>query len=94
MKEFDLDVFEALVSRVIVGEYENGEDSEFKPYTLTFLLKSNYDNIGRPLVEECDNPVLLEFDSKQKYNSFDMGDQLRIEKKINNTIRVKVKFDI
>ena len=94
LKEFDLDVFEALVSRVIVGEYENGEDSEFKPYTLTFLLKSNYDNIGRPLVEECDNPVLLEFDSKQKYNSFDMGDQLRIEKKINNTIRVKVKFDI
>lgn len=94
LKEFDLDVFEALVSRVIVGEYEN---EEFKPYTLTFLLKSNYDNIGRPRIAECDNPVLLEFDSKQKYNSFDLSnkfDQLRIEKKVNNTIRVKVKFDI
>lgn len=41
-----------------------------------------YDNIGRPLVEECDNPVLLEFDSKQRYNSFDLGDQLRIEKRL------------
>lgn len=91
LEEFDLDVFEALVSRVIVGEYEN---DEFKPYTLTFLLKTNYDNIGKPKIEDCRNPVLFEFESKQRYMSFDMGSRLKLEKSVNNFIRVKVKFDV
>lgn len=67
------------------------EDGEAKPHNITFLLKTNYDDIGKPKLEECDNPILLEFDSKQKHTSFDMGSSLKLEK---NIIRVKVKFDV
>lgn len=91
LKEFDIDVFEALISRVIIGEIENDEE---KPHTIIFLLKSNYDNIGKPKTENCDNPVILEFDSKQRYSSFDLSDKLRLEKTVKNSIRVKVKFDV
>lgn len=91
LKEFDIDIFEALISRVIIGEIENEEK---KPYTITFLLKSNYDNIGKPKIENCENPILLEFDSNQKYASFDLSNSLRLEKNLKNSIRVKVKFDV
>ena len=91
LKEFDVDIFEALVSRIIVGEMVDGEP---RPYTITFLLKTNYDKKKKKKIEECDNPILLEFDSKQRYTSFSMGSSLKLEKKVKNSIRVKVKFDV
>ena len=65
----------------------------------TFRIKQKLDlktlnETMNKIVEMNDNPILLEFDSKQRYNSFDIGNSLKLEKNVKNTIRVKVKFDV
>lgn len=91
LKNFDESIFEALVSRVIIG---NDDENGINPYAITFLLKSNYDNIGKPRNEICNNPVLMEFISFQTFASFEIGKNFSLEKTFNDKIKVKVKFDI
>jgi len=91
LKEFDPNLFESLISRVIVGEEIDGV---VYPYTITFLCKNNYENLGKPEIKAGDKPLIMEFISFQSFFSYDGEKDVNLRKKQNEEVRVKVRFDI
>lgn len=91
LKEFDSNLFESLISRVIIGEEIDGVSY---PYTITFLCKNNYENLGKPEIKTGDKPLIMEFISFQNFFSYEGAKDVDLRKKQNEEVRVKVRFDI
>ena len=94
---FDKDVFEALIYKVIIGEKD--KDGNCNPYVIRFIIKngtednfqSRNDGIMNTLLEE-DN-LILDFESFQKFVSFNKQENGNLRKKLETKVRVKVEMN-
>lgn len=94
---FDKDVFEALIYKVIIGEKD--KDGNCNPYVIRFIIKngtednfqSRNDGIMNTLLEE-DN-LILDFESFQKFVSFNKQENGNLRKNLETKVRVKVEMN-
>jgi len=94
---FDKDVFEALIYKVIIGEKD--KDGNCNPYVIRFIIKngtednfkSRDDGIINTLLEE-DN-LILDFESFQKFVSFNKQENGSLRKNLETKVRVKVEMN-
>ena len=98
MEQFDKDVFDALVYKVIIGEKtKNGND----PYAIKFIFKSGFETYNAEedieLIETklktaiaMEESTILDFVSSQSFTRFEKNDDGSLSKNIQNNIHVKV----
>ncbi len=97
LKEFDSDIFNALVDFIIVGETK---DNEYNPYTIKIVLKNNKKQLSKNddwiknIKEDNIGLNVLEFFSKTNFTSFERNDSGYLEKKNIKNVHVMVKCDI
>ena len=85
LKEFDEDLFKTVIKYVIIGE---DDDS----YTMRFIIKNG--NEISSFDEDADKLTILEFESKQKYYSFEPNEK-GFKNKVQRTgIKVRVEMEI
>lgn len=106
MKEFDKEVFDALIDYVIIGGYNEAGVGE--KYMLRFICKNTFkgslkkDIIKEDICKYSDlskifdkrNKVLLDFVDSQSFYSFERDKKGILSKKIINNIRVRVEFEM
>ena len=98
MEQFDKDVFDALVYKVIIGEKtKNGND----PYAIKFIFKSGFETYNAEedieLIETklktaiaMEESTILDFVSSQSFTRFEKNDDGSLSKNIQNNVHVKV----
>lgn len=102
LKDFDQEVFDALVDHIIVGGYD--ENGNKDPYIIRFILKREFNlrhrsEIPKEFIVEKnklnleDEKVILDFVNTRKYASFERDDDGNLNKIIRNGLRIRVECD-
>lgn len=103
LNEFDQEVFDALVDHIVVGGYD--ENGNMNPYIIRFILKREFnlrprDEIPKELIianNKLDlnaNNVILDFINTRQYYYFEIGENGKRTKVIQNGLRIRVECDI
>lgn len=103
LNEFDQEVFDALVDYIVVGGYD--ENGNRNPYIIRFILKREFnlrprDEISKELIianNKLDlnaNNVILDFINTRQYYYFEIGENGKRTKVIQNGLRIRVECDI
>ena len=91
LEEFDKEIFETLVNKVVIGETKNGQNN---PFVINFIFKSGfeYDKIKTEVSEliKSEEILILQFDSFQNFVSFEKQPDGSLQKKLKTKITVKV----
>lgn len=103
IEEFDKDVFDALVYKVIIGETtKNGEND---PYAIKFIFKSGFESYNSKediqIIEtklktaiEKEETTILDFTSMQNFIRFEKEEDGSLYKNIQNEVHVKVMLNV
>ena len=103
MKEFDQEIFNALVDYVIIGGYdENGIKDQ---YLIRFILKRQFDlSVPKEISNEFiikhnkidleSKNVLLDFINTTHFFSFERDENGKLNKVLRNGLRIRVECDI
>ena len=103
LNEFDQEVFDALIDYIIVGGYD--EDGNMNPFIIRFILKREFDLKHRSevLIETIvknnklnlnDENVILDFVNTRQYHYFDVNENGKRTKILQNGLRIRVECDI
>lgn len=103
LKEFDQEVFDALIDYIIVGGYD--ENGVMNPFIIRFVLKREFDlrvrnEISKELIvanNKLDlntNNVILDFINTRQYYYFDINENGNRTKILQNGLRIRVECDI
>ena len=95
LEEFDQEIFETLVHKVIIGEIN--DTGEKNPYVINFVFKTGfeYDKIKRKMdnLTLSEEVLILQFDSFQNFISFEKQPDGSLQKKLKTKIKVKVTLN-
>ena len=103
LNEFDQEVFDALIDYIIVGGYD--EDGNMNPFIIRFILKREFDLKHRSevTIETIvknnklalnDENVILDFVNTRQYHYFEIGENGKRTKILQNGLRIRVECDI
>lgn len=90
MDEFDQDIFEAMVDKIILGGFDESEHSD--PYLLTFVLHGGF--IQTDLTDEKGSGFMkmLEFDLDYDHYLFERDKNGDVERRLLKTVKVLAGF--
>lgn len=95
LEEFDEEIFETLVHKVIIGEIK--DSGEKNPYVINFVFKSGFEyekakSKTNNLISN-EEVLILQFDSFQNFVSFERQNDGSLQKKLKTKITVKVTLN-
>lgn len=98
LMEFDKDIFEALVHKVIIGETDKNGNKD--PYVIRFIIKSGFENVKENMESNIVDTILdgenliLDFNSWQDFVSFEKQSDGSLRKRLETKVRVKVELNV